>query len=47
MGSIEKLAFYLLKKVNKAGRDYDLISDGDRRMNLFGATHGQRRAKRL
>lgn len=30
MGSVEKLGFYLLKKVNKAVRDYGLIRDGDR-----------------
>lgn len=30
MGSAEKLAFYLLKKVNKTVRDYRLINDGDR-----------------
>ncbi len=29
MGSAEKLAFYLLKKVNKAVRDHGLIEDGD------------------
>ena len=29
MGSVEKLAFYLLKKINKAVRDHDLIEDGD------------------
>ncbi len=30
METVEKLAFYLLKKVNKAVRDYDLIKEGDR-----------------
>lgn len=30
MGTVEKLAFYLLKKVDKAVRHYDLIKDGDR-----------------
>jgi tRNA 2-thiocytidine biosynthesis protein TtcA len=30
MGSTEKRAFFLLKKVNKGIRDYDLIEDGDR-----------------
>lgn len=30
MESVEKLAFYLLKKINKAVRNYDLIEEGDR-----------------
>jgi len=30
METVEKLAFYLLKKVNKAVRDYDLIKERDR-----------------
>ena len=30
MPSVEKLAFYLLKKVNKAMRNYEVIDDGDR-----------------
>jgi len=30
MGTVEKLAFYLLKKVNKDVRHHDLIKDGDR-----------------
>ncbi len=28
--SPERLAYYMLKKVNKAGRTYDLLADGDR-----------------
>jgi hypothetical protein len=30
MGAAEKIAIYLLKQVNKAARDYDLIEDADR-----------------
>lgn len=30
MGTVEKLAFCLLKKASKAVQHYDLVEDGDR-----------------
>jgi len=30
MGTVEKLAFYLLKTVSRAVQHYDLVEDGDR-----------------